>query len=74
MARHSVFSARLGTVHRSNATPAAALTAYIVVMFAVPAIWATQTDVLNVFNFAGTLAEVHAGDVVMPIQITCSHC
>lgn len=56
MARHSVFPARLGTVHRLNATPAAALTAYIVVMFAVPAIWSIQTDVLNVFNFAGTLA------------------
>lgn len=56
MARHSVLPARLGTVHRSNATPAAALTAYVLVMFAVPALWSTQTDVQTVFNDAGTLA------------------
>jgi amino acid transporter len=56
MARNSVFPARLGTVHTSNAIPAAALSAYILVMFAVPAIWSTQTDVLTVFNDAGTLA------------------
>lgn len=56
MARHSIFPARLGTVHTSNATPAAALSAYILLMFAVPAIWSTQTDVLTVFNDAGTLA------------------
>jgi amino acid transporter len=56
MARHSIFPARLGRVHTSNATPAAALSAYILVMFTVPAIWSTQTDVLTVFNDAGTLA------------------
>ncbi|MCX4098474.1 APC family permease [Nocardia sp. alder85J] len=56
MARHSVFPAVLGTTHRSNATPAAALTAYILVMFAVPAIWSSQTDTLTIFNDAGTLA------------------
>jgi amino acid transporter len=56
MARHSIFPARLGKVHPSNATPAAALSAYILLMFAVPAIWSTQTDVLTVFNGAGTLA------------------
>jgi L-asparagine transporter-like permease len=56
MARHAIFPARLGTVHQSNATPAAALSAYILLMFAVPALWSTQTDVLTVFNGAGTLA------------------
>jgi amino acid transporter len=56
MARHSVFPVRLAAVHPSNATPATALSAYIVVMFAVPAIWSTQADVLSVFNSAGTLA------------------
>ncbi|MGH3673378.1 MAG: APC family permease [Pseudonocardiaceae bacterium] len=56
MARHSVFPARLGKVHPSNATPAAALSAYILVMFTVPAIWSTQTNVQTVFNDAGTLA------------------
>jgi amino acid transporter len=56
MARHSIFPTRLGTVHQSNATPAAALSAYVVLMFAVPALWSTQTDVLTVFNGAGTLA------------------
>lgn len=56
MDRHSIFPARLGTVHQSNATPAAALSAYILLMFAVPALWSTHTDVLTVFNGAGTLA------------------
>jgi amino acid transporter len=56
MARHSVFPARLGKVHTSNATPAAALSAYILLMFAVPALWSTQIDVVTVFNGAGTLA------------------
>lgn len=56
MARHSVFPPGLGKVHTSNATPAAALSAYIVLMFAVPAIWSSQTDVVTVFNGAGTLA------------------
>ena len=56
MARHSIFPTRLGTVHQSNATPATALSAYILLMFAVPALWSTQTDVLTVFNGAGTLA------------------
>jgi amino acid transporter len=56
MARHSVFPARLGTVHTSNATPATALSAYILLMFTIPAIWSTQADVLTVFNGAGTLA------------------
>jgi amino acid transporter len=56
MARHSVFPSGLGKVHTSNATPAAALSAYILLMVAVPAIWSTQTDVVTVFNGAGTLA------------------
>jgi amino acid transporter len=56
MARHSVFPSGLGKVHTSNATPAAALSAYILLMFAVPAIWSTRTDVVTVFNGAGTLA------------------
>ncbi len=56
MARHSVFPTGLGKVHTANATPAAALSAYILLMFAVPAIWSTQIDVVTVFNGAGTLA------------------
>ncbi|MGB9279936.1 MAG: APC family permease [Pseudonocardiaceae bacterium] len=56
MARHSIFPTRLGTVHATNATPAAALSAYILLMFTVPALWSTQTDVLTVFSDAGTLA------------------
>jgi amino acid transporter len=56
MARHSIFPARLGKVHITNATPAAALSAYILLMFAVPVIWSTQADVVTVFGYAGTLA------------------
>ncbi|WP_327140265.1 APC family permease [Nocardia sp. NBC_01327] len=56
MARHSVFPAALGKVHAANATPAAALTGYIVLMVGVPALWSSQTDVLTIFNDAGTLA------------------
>ncbi|MFJ4652673.1 APC family permease [Nocardia sp. NPDC088792] len=56
MARHSLFPAPLGKAHAANATPAPALTAYIVLMVAVPAISSSQTDVLTIFNDAGTLA------------------
>ncbi len=56
MARHSVFPAALGRVHRANATPATALTCFIVAMVAIPAIWSSQTDILTIFNDAGTLA------------------
>jgi amino acid transporter len=56
MARHSVFPSALGRAHNTNETPAPALTAYILVMFAVPAIWSSQTDTLTIFNDAGTLA------------------
>ncbi|WP_405496094.1 APC family permease [Nocardia sp. NBC_00511] len=56
MARHSVFPAALGKTHRANATPAAALTTYILIMFAVPAVWSSRTDTLTIFNDAGTLA------------------
>ncbi|MFI1912029.1 APC family permease [Nocardia sp. NPDC020380] len=56
MARHSVFPATLGKAHAANATPALALTAYILLMVAVPAIWSSRTDVLTIFNDAGTLA------------------
>ncbi|MGW4242534.1 APC family permease [Nocardia sp. NPDC004722] len=56
MARHSVFPAALGKVHAANATPSIALTAYIVLMVAVPACWSAGTDTLTIFNDAGTLA------------------
>jgi amino acid transporter len=56
MARHSMFPAALGTTHNTNKTPAIALTVYIVLMFAIPAIWSSKTDTLTIFNDAGTLA------------------
>jgi len=56
MGQHRVFPRRLGTVHPRNGTPHVAITAYIVLMFAVPAVLAIFTDPLTTFGDAGTLA------------------
>ncbi len=56
MARHQVFPAAAGKAHPTHQTPYVALTAFIVVMFAVPSILQIWTNPLTTFNDAGTLA------------------
>jgi amino acid transporter len=56
MGQHLIFPRRLGTVHARNGTPHVAITAYIAVMFGVPAVLAIFTTPLTTFGDAGTLA------------------
>lgn len=56
MARHGVFPAAAGKAHPEHQTPYVALTAFIVVMFAVPSVLQIWTNPLTTFDDAGTLA------------------
>lgn len=56
MARHQVFPAAAGKAHPTHQTPYVAITAFIVVMVAVPSILHIWTNSLTTFNDAGTLA------------------
>ncbi|HLZ62421.1 MAG TPA: APC family permease [Ktedonosporobacter sp.] len=56
MARHTVFPAPLGKAHKTNQTPAMAITVYIAIMVLIPIGLSLVTDTLTAFNDAGTLA------------------
>ena len=56
MGQHLVFPRRMGTVHARNGTPHVAITVYVLIMFAVPAVLSIFTDPLTIFGDAGTLA------------------
>ncbi len=56
MARHDVFPKELGEVHGRNKTPHRAVTAFILVMLAVPTVLEIFTNPLTTFGDAGTLA------------------
>jgi len=56
MSRHAVFHPALGKTHTVNQTPHIAVSAYIAIMFLVPAVLSLFTDPLTIFNYAGTLA------------------
>jgi amino acid transporter len=56
MARHGIFSGHLGRAHATNRTPHIAVTVYIALIFAVPAVLAIFTNPLTAFGDAGTLA------------------
>lgn len=56
MARHGIFSGHLGRAHTTNQTPHIAITAYIVVIFTVPAVMSIFTNPITAFGDAGTLA------------------
>jgi amino acid transporter len=56
MARHGIFSGHLGRAHATNRTPHVAVTVYIGIIFAVPAVLAIFTNPLTAFGDAGTLA------------------
>ncbi len=56
MAQHGIFSGHLGKSHATNRTPHIAVTVYIGIIFAVPAVLAIFTNPLTAFGDAGTLA------------------
>lgn len=56
MGRHVVLPSPLGRAHPTNRTPHVAITAYVLVMVAVPCVLHAFTDPLTTFNDAGTLA------------------
>jgi amino acid transporter len=56
MARHGIFTPHLGKAHPTNRTPHIAITAYIGLIFAVPAFLSIFTNPLTAFGDAGTLA------------------
>jgi amino acid transporter len=56
MARHGIFSGHLGRAHATNRTPHIAVTAYVAVIFVIPAILMAFSNPLTVFGDAGTLA------------------
>jgi amino acid transporter len=56
MGEHMVFPRQLGRAHPKNGTPHVALTAYIVIMFAIPTVLELVTDPVTTFGDAGTLA------------------
>jgi amino acid transporter len=56
MGEHLVFPRRLGSVHARNGTPHVAITVFIILMLAVPAVLEISTNPLTIFGDAGTLA------------------
>ncbi len=56
MARHGIFTGHLGRAHATNRTPHVAVTVYIAMIFALPAILMIFTNPLTAFGDAGTLA------------------
>jgi amino acid transporter len=56
MARHGIFSGHLGRAHPTNRTPHIAVTVYIGMIFALPALLMFWTNPLTAFGDAGTLA------------------
>jgi amino acid transporter len=56
MARHGIFTRHLGKAHTTNRTPHIAITAYIALIFTVPAFLEIFTNPLTDFGDAGTLA------------------
>lgn len=56
MARHGIFSGHLGRAHATNRTPHVAVTVYIAMIFALPALLMVFTNPLTAFGDAGTLA------------------
>jgi amino acid transporter len=56
MGRHLIFPEQAGRAHPEHRTPHVAITAYILVMFSIPAILQIWTNPLTTFNDAGTLA------------------
>jgi amino acid transporter len=56
MAEHGVLPRQLAKTHGKNETPHIATSAYVVIMFLIPAVLEIFTNPLNTFNNAGTLA------------------
>jgi amino acid transporter len=56
MAQHMVFPRHLGRAHPKNQTPHVAITAYILIILAVPCVLEIFTNPLTTFGDAGTLA------------------
>ena len=56
MARHGIFTGHLGRTHATNRTPHVAVTVYIAMIFALPAVLMIFTNPLTAFGDAGTLA------------------
>ena len=56
MGRHFVFPAHAGRAHHKHQTPYIAITAFILIMFAIPSILQIWTNPLTTFDDAGTLA------------------
>jgi amino acid transporter len=56
MARHGIFTGHLGRAHATNRTPHVAVTVYIAMIFALPAVLMIFTNPLTAFGDAGTLA------------------
>jgi amino acid transporter len=56
MGEHLVFPRHLGRVHAANGTPHVAISVYVAIMFAVPAILEIVTNPVTIFGDAGTLA------------------
>jgi amino acid transporter len=56
MAHHGVFSHLVGNTHRRNRTPHVAVTAYVVVVFAIVSVMQFFTNAQTTFGDAGTLA------------------
>ena len=56
MGEHMVFPRHLGRAHPKNGTPHVAITVYVVIMFAIPAVLEIVTNPLTTFGDAGTLA------------------
>jgi amino acid transporter len=56
MGEHMVFPRHLGRAHPKNGTPHVAITVYIAIMFAIPAVLELVTNPVTTFGDAGTLA------------------
>jgi len=56
MGRHRVLPEESGRAHPVHSTPYVAITAYVAVMFTIPALLQIWTNPLTTFNDAGTLA------------------
>ncbi len=56
MAHHTIFPKHLGRAHQENQTPHVAITAYILVIVAIPVVLEIFTNPLTTFGDAGTLA------------------